>query len=869
MGRVSDTGYFVRRSLLFVLVVLLAGALGTRLTVADGATNGSFSFATTAGVALPSGSVVEGQAACINIHRSGGSQGTQQVQVALTSGNPADVSGFGSMYVTFLPGVLDRTIDPGVYGGCLATADDSTTGDKTVVFTIQSVTGGGVVGSPNAFTLTILDNDGPPKYSFQTAATSVTEGNSGSQVVGVAVVRVGSTAGTDSVICQLGSGSTATGSGTDYSFSNQTITFNPGDSGPKNCTVTVVGDTVTESNETIVLALVGASGFGGGAGTTTQHTVTIVDDDGTGTVQFSQATYSVSEGVGTATIGVTRTGGSTGAASVACSTVAGGSATAGADYTTVTNQTLSWANGDSTTKFCTIPILQDTLIEGPETVNLQLSGVTGATLGSQSTATLTITDDDGTGSIQFSSATFVGTEAGGPITITVTRTGGSVGAVTVDFASVTGGTATAGVDYTSVSGTLSWANGETGSKSFTVTPIPDTLTEGSETVVLQLSNPTGGAVLGTPNQATLTISDSTIIPVITSISPGAGPVGGGTTVTISGQNFTGATSVTFDGIPCTSLTVVSATVITCVTPPHAAGVVEVIVTTPIGSNVTTGSANDFVYTTGPTVASLSPSQGACNGITTVQITGTGFTSSGTSVVFGAVSATFAYVSPTQLVAVAPSQGAGVVDVRVTTPGGTSPNTVADDFTCTGTPVPTVTGVSPTSGPVGTTVTITGTNFTGATSVTFGGVAASFTVVSGTQITATVPAGVSPGVVDVRVTNAGGTSANTAADNFTVTSTGTIRYSLYRTFTLIVWTGADNKPIRDAIGGTQQGTTNIGSLVGAIWLFDAPSQTWGGYFPGTDDDPRVNDFTTFRAGVAYFIALRPTAPSVVTWDAPAN
>ncbi|MES4792621.1 MAG: hypothetical protein C4321_06195, partial [Chloroflexota bacterium] len=108
-----------------------------------------------------------------------------------------------------------------------------------------------------------FDNDGPPKYSFQTVATSVTEGNSGSQAVGVAVVRIGSTAGTDSVICQLGSGSTATGGGTDYSFSNQTITFNPGDSGPKNCTVTVVGDTVTESNETIVLALVGSTGFGG------------------------------------------------------------------------------------------------------------------------------------------------------------------------------------------------------------------------------------------------------------------------------------------------------------------------------------------------------------------------------------------------------------------------------------------------------------------------------------------------------------------------------------------------------------------------------------------------------------------------------
>jgi hypothetical protein len=492
----------------------------------------------------------------------------------------------------------------------------------------------------------------------------------------------------------------------------------------------------------------------------------------------------------------------------------------------------------------------------------------GGGAGTNPTHTLTIIDDDGTGTVQFAQASYSGTEAGGAITISVTRTGGSSGAVTVDYA-VVGGTATAGTDYTFTPGTLSWANGETGTKSFTLTPIPDTDPEFPETVFLELSNPTGGASLGTPYQATVTISDSTIIPVITSISPAAGPVTGGTTVTITGQNFTGATSVTFGGIPCTSLTVVSANVITCVTPAHPAGVVEVIVTTPVGSNVTTGTANDFLYTTGPTVLSLNPTVGACNGATVVTITGTGFTSSGTTVVFGSVSAVFTYLSSTQLVAVAPVQGPGVVDVRVTTPGGTSPNTVADDFTCTGTPVPTVTSVSPASGPVGTTVTITGTNFTGATSVTFGGVAASFTVVSSTQITATVPSGVPAGVVDVRVTNAAGTSANTAADNFTVTATGTITYTLYRTFTLIVWTGADNKPISQAIGGTAPGTTNIASQVGAIWLFNPQTQTWGGYFPGTEGVPGANDFTTFRAGTAYFIALRPTAPATVNWVAPAN
>jgi hypothetical protein len=859
MRATSAMSHPARRNLLLVLAVLAAAALAAGVGLRSARADGTFSLSSDAY------SVTEGDAVTITINRSGG---TQNVQVTITITDGTAVAGTDyvhpgvSSYIFTVPGSTS-------YSFSISTIENlANDGNRTFSVTI-SVPPGSSTGTASA-TVTIIDDDGAPQYSFQTASSSVTEGNSGTQVVNVAVVRNGSTAGTDSVTCKLAaSPGTATGGGVDYSFTSTLVTFTPGQT-TGSCAVTIVGDTSTEMNETIVLELgTPITGFTGGAGSITQHTITIVDDDGPGTLQFAQATYSVSEGAGTASIAVTRTGGSTGAASVQCSTITGGTATAGSDYTAVASQTLNWGSGDSTTQFCTIPILQDTLVEGPETVILQLSGATGAALGSPATATLTILDDDGTGSIQFTSATYTGSEAGGAITITVSRTGGTTGAVTVDYATVAGGTATFGLDFVAASGTLTWANGEGGNKSFTVTPVPDTFIEGPETVILQLSNPTGGAVLGTPSTATLTITDSTNIPVITSIVPGAGPVAGGTPVTITGQNFTGATSVTFNGVPCTSLVVVSATTITCVTPPNPAGVAEVVVTTPNGQNVTTGTANDFIYTAGPTVTAISPTQGLCNGATVVTVTGTGFTSSGMTVAFGTVQATFTYLSPTQLVAVAPVQPAGTYDVRVTTPGGTSPNTVADDFTCTGSPAPTVTSVSPASGPTGTTVTITGTNFTGATAVTFGTTAATFTVVNSTTITATVPAGLAAGTYDVRVTTPAGTSANTAADNFTVTSAGTITYTLYRTFTLIVWTGADNKPISQAIGGTQAGTTNISAQVGAVWLFNPQTQSWGGYFPGTENLPGANDFTTFRTGTAYFIALRPTAPASVTWVAPAN
>jgi hypothetical protein len=139
------------------------------------------------------------------------------------------------------------------------------------------------------------------------------------------------------------------------------------------------------------------------------------------------------------------------------------------------------------------------------------------------------------------------------------------------------------------------------------------------------------------------------------------------------------------------------------------------------------------------VSGVSPNNGPLAGGTSVTITGANLTGA-TSVTFGGTAASFTPVSDTQITATSPA-GSGTVDVRVTAGGVTSAITASDHFTySTGSSVPVVTTISPTSGPAagGTLVTITGSNLTGATSVTFGGKAASFHVVSDTQITATSP-----------------------------------------------------------------------------------------------------------------------------------
>ncbi|MEO8195622.1 MAG: Calx-beta domain-containing protein, partial [Thermoanaerobaculia bacterium] len=211
--------------------------------------------------------------------------------------------------------------------------------------------------------------------------------------------------------------------------------------------VVIVGDTVVEPNETFLLNLTSVSAnavIGDGSGTGT-----IVNDDvAAGTLQFAASTLTIGEGGGSAQLAVTRTGGAGGAASVHCKTIAGGTATAGSDYTT-TDQTLSWASGDAAPKTCSIPIVNDTADEPNETIFVQLQTATGATIGSPSAATITITDDDdAAGTLKFAASTLTIGEGGGSAQLAVTRTGGAGGAASVHCKTIAGGTATAGSDYT-------------------------------------------------------------------------------------------------------------------------------------------------------------------------------------------------------------------------------------------------------------------------------------------------------------------------------------------------------------------------------------------------------------------------------------
>jgi hypothetical protein len=164
----------------------------------------------------------------------------------------------------------------------------------------------------------------------------------------------------------------------------------------------------------------------------------------------------------------------------------------------------------------------------------------------------------------------------------------------------------------------------------------------------------------------------------------------------------------------------------------------------------------------PTVTSISPNVGPTSGGGDgVQINGTHLDGA-SKVMFGTTEADVTLVSGSVIVADVPAHAAGVVDVTVTTPSGTSAVTSTDRYTYDA--VPTVSSITPASGDQDTVVTINGTGFVAASEVKFGNVAAqSSTLVSATQLKATVPAG--SGTVDTTVTTPGGVSATSSADRF--------------------------------------------------------------------------------------------------------
>lgn len=235
-----------------------------------------------------------------------------------------------------------------------------------------------------------------------------------------------------------------------------------------------------------------------------------------------------------------------------------------------------------------------------------------------------------------------------------------------------------------------------------------------------------------------------VSPTVASFTPATGPAG--TRVTITGSNLSGATAVRFGGV-IAGFTVVSPTQVTATAPVNAPSG-PISVTTPAGTGASTAS---FAMTS-PYISGFSPSAAGEGDTVTIEGQQLG---GATAVRFNGLAATaFTVVSPTQLTAKVPPN-AITGRLAVTTRLGTATSAAALTVTSAA-----LTGVSPSSAPIGSAVTLLGANLTGATSVRFGTKAASFSVASSSRVIATVPDGATSAPVTVVAPAGTATSAAT-------------------------------------------------------------------------------------------------------------
>jgi len=275
-----------------------------------------------------------------------------------------------------------------------------------------------------------------------------------------------------------------------------------------------------------------------------------------------------------------------------------------------------------------------------------------------------------------------------------------------------------------------------------VIAVPATVTATKVTVVVPPAASTGKLTVVTGAGSGQSTGTFKVLPKLTSFTPGSGAAGDG--VTIAGSGFTDVSAVKFNGVAAAGYSVDSDHQITATVPATATtGKLSVLT-----AGGTTSSATNFLAV--PTIAGFLPGSAAAGSPVVVDGTGFGGVS---SVKVNGVAASFSVLSKVQLRLTVPA-AASSGPISVTTAGGTAAS--ASPLSV----LPRVTGFTPSSARVGTTVTISGNAFGGAINVLFNGVLGVPVTVTATKVTVVVPSGASTGRLTVVTGEGSGQSAGT-------------------------------------------------------------------------------------------------------------
>jgi len=528
-----------------------------------------------------------------------------------TTGSIADISLSHAASVdinvdyTFADGTASNGVDfTGVDGTATVTAGLTTVGIPATIitdgideatfetFTITASNPSlGSLGSPTTETVNIVDVDGG--LSIDDVTVSETAGNAN-----VTVTLQGPTVATVTVDYATAD-STAT-AGADYTaVSSTTLTFaatgNTVTPTTKTFTIPITDDSTFEGNENFTVSLSNVTGAA--VLTDANATITITDNESTPTVDFNAATSSGSEGTASATVQLDLSTASSSAVTVSYTATGGTASGSGTDYTLGSGTfTIPAGSTSSTLSFATI--VDDSIAESGETIEITLSSPSGATLGSQTAHTFTITDND--------------TASLSPSTQTVSGTVGS---------SIT---ATTAYTATSFSGTLSYA----------VSPaLPSGLSLNSSTGVVSgtpsaSQSATSYTVTGTGSgsgsaTATISITVSAAPALSPSTQSVSGTVGSSITATTAytATSFSGTLSYAVSPALPSGLSLNSSTGVVSGTPSASQSATSYTIT---GTGSGSGSATATISITvaAASVPALSPSTQSVSGTAGSSITAT-------------------------------------------------------------------------------------------------------------------------------------------------------------------------------------------------------------------------------------------------------
>jgi Ca2+-binding RTX toxin-like protein len=402
--------------------------------------------------------------------------------------------------LSFTAGVPTTTTYWLTNDGVNSTLRGDMNGDGVADFTI---TVNGVQTALNGVTLSTAPPPQPPEIVITDEVVNEVDGT-----ITFTVTRSGDLTRASSMNYAT-AGGTAT-AGSDYTTATGTVDFAVGET-TKTIVVAITNDTAVEASETFNINLSGGTNvtFSDGQGVGTINSEDVAPPPPPPSVAVNDVTVNEADGVMTFT--VTRSGDLTGSSTVNYAT-ANGTASAGSDYTAATG-TVSFAAGQATATVQVL-VVNDTLVEGAETLTLNLSGGTNVTIG-DGQAVATINSEDVAPpppppSVAVNDVSV--NEGAGTLVFTVTRSGDLTGSSTVNYATANS-TATAGSDYTAAMGTVTFAVGQA-TATVAVQITDDTLVESSETLTLDLSGGTN-VTIG-DSQGVGTINSEDVAPVLAS-----------------------------------------------------------------------------------------------------------------------------------------------------------------------------------------------------------------------------------------------------------------------------------------------------------------------------------------------------------------